>query len=282
MMTVSTSTPFEIRNASGDRIRGNVHAPGRPEGAPVIIICHGFKGFKDWGAFPAVAEFLARLGWIAIRFNFSHNGIGDNETEFTELEKFAENTLSKEMEDLQAVIEEVTGGRLFPYAADTSRVALLGHSRGGGIVILKAAEEPRVKAVVSWASVSTFDRWGPETRKRWKAKGIIEVMNTRTNQRMPMKVSLLEDFEANRERFDILKGVKKLEVPLLIVHGEQDVSVPVEEAGKIYEAANKERTDMLIVPNADHVFGARHPFEGMPPALASVLQGTADWLKDHV
>ncbi|NOY06089.1 MAG: hypothetical protein GXO82_05590, partial [Chlorobi bacterium] len=180
-MTVSTSSPFEITNASGDRIRGNYHTPGQAVGAPVIIICHGFKGFKDWGAFPAVADFFARQGWIAIRFNFSHNGIGDNETEFTELDKFAENTLSKEMEDLQAVIDEVTGGRLLPFAANTGRLALLGHSRGGGIAILKAVEEPRVKAVVSWASVSTFDRWGPETRKRWKEKGVIEVMNTRTN-----------------------------------------------------------------------------------------------------
>ncbi len=281
-MTVSMSSPFEIRNSTGDRIRGNYHTPDQVAGARVIIICHGFKGFKDWGAFPAVAEYFARQGWVAVRFNFSHNGIGEDETEFTELDKFAENTLSKEIEDLQAVIDEVTGGRLLPFDADTGRLALLGHSRGGGIAILKAVEEPRVKAVVSWASVSTFDRWGPETVKRWKENGVIEVMNTRTNQRMPLNVSLLEDFEANRERFDILKAVKNLEAPLLIVHGEQDVSVPVEEARNIYEAANKDRTDLLLVPNADHVFGARHPYEGMPDALAFVLKQTADWLNNHL
>lgn len=48
-----------ISNSSGDVIRGNVHLPDNPKGAPVVILCHGFKGFKDWGFFPITADRLA-------------------------------------------------------------------------------------------------------------------------------------------------------------------------------------------------------------------------------
>ncbi|MGZ5283277.1 MAG: alpha/beta hydrolase family protein, partial [Bacteroidia bacterium] len=51
---------------------------------PVIIFVHGFKGFKDWGAFNEIAEWYARQGFIFVKFNFSHNGTTpENPTEFT-------------------------------------------------------------------------------------------------------------------------------------------------------------------------------------------------------
>ena len=54
-----------------------------------VIFVHGFKGFKDWGFVPYLCNYFAEQGFFTITFNFSHNGIGDNPLEFTELEKFA-------------------------------------------------------------------------------------------------------------------------------------------------------------------------------------------------
>ena len=52
---------------------------------PVLIFLHGFKGFKDWGHFPMVAEYLARSGFAVLRFNFSHNGTSpDRLTDFVD------------------------------------------------------------------------------------------------------------------------------------------------------------------------------------------------------
>ncbi len=273
------STPFRIRNSSGDLIRGDMHLPEKPENAPAVILCHGFKGFKDWGYAPHAAERMADEGWCAVRFNFSHNGVGEDFLNFTEPERFAQNTFSKELEDLDAVIGAVADRSIAPAEIDAKRIALVGHSRGGGIVILKAAEDDRISCAASWAGVSGFDRWGGATKERWRREGFIEVMNTRTKQKMRMNLTLLEDLEKNPERLDILAAVRHMRKPLLIVHGEQDLSVPVAEAYELYAHAEKMLTELEIVPNADHTFGMTHPYAGTTPAFSRVLERTLLWLR---
>ena len=39
--------------------------------APLIIFCHGYKGFKDWGAWNLWAEVFASKGIAFLKFNFS-------------------------------------------------------------------------------------------------------------------------------------------------------------------------------------------------------------------
>jgi len=81
------SLPFERSLGDNLVLRGNVHVPEENESAsPVLLFCHGFKGFKDWGSFPYASTELARRGIAVIRFNFSCNGVGANGLEFDELE----------------------------------------------------------------------------------------------------------------------------------------------------------------------------------------------------
>ncbi len=274
-----TSTPFVIRNASGDIIHGNVHLPEKVEGAPVVVLCHGFKGFKDWGFFPCTADRLAQEGWCAVRFNFSHNGVGEDFLNFTEMELFAKNTFSKELEDLEAVIQSVCEHQIIPNTADTKKLALLAHSRGGGIALIKASEDSRVKSIVTWASISTFDRWGEQTKRMWRENGFIEVINTRTKQIMRMNNTLLEDLTLNKKRLDISSAIKRLKKPLLIIHGEQDVSVPCEESRTLYNEADKSLTEIEIIPNTDHTFGIVHPLAEVTNSFGKVLQRTIFWLQ---
>ena len=81
---------------------------------PTLVILHGFKGFKDWGFFPYAAEFLANRGFAVITFNFSMNGVGQNLLDFTELDKFARNTYSREQENVAKIIGEIKGGAPAP------------------------------------------------------------------------------------------------------------------------------------------------------------------------
>jgi uncharacterized protein len=69
-----------------------------------IIFVHGFKGFKDWGFIPYLADYFAKKGFFTITFNFSHNGVKGNSSEFTELEKFSKNTFSREVRELKEII----------------------------------------------------------------------------------------------------------------------------------------------------------------------------------
>ena len=107
---------------------------------PMVIFCHGYKGFKDWGAWHLVAEAFAEAGFCFVKFNFSHNGgTMENPIDFPDLEAFAENNFSLELQDLDRILNEIeAGNENLPRKIST--ISLIGHSRGGGIVLIKAEE----------------------------------------------------------------------------------------------------------------------------------------------
>lgn len=263
-------TALEWTFEPGVVLRGDLRCleGARPDSAVVVV--HGFKGFKDWGFFPHVCERLARDGHAVVSFNFSHNGIGDDPLEFTELERFARNTLSRELDELLFIIDGVEAGEL-PTGAP-SRIGVLGHSRGGGQAILAASEHDGVDSLVTWAAVADFDRWDDETKGEWRERGRITVANARTGQDMPLDLSLLEDFEENRERLDIGRAAGEVSVPWLVVHGLDDGTVVPGEGHRLVERASG--AGGVFVDGAGHTFEARHPFQGAPPQLQAALDAT--------
>src|ERR1041384_4679329 len=146
-------TAFELRGADGGPLRGDVRTAA--SGRPAVVICHGFKGFKDWGMFPHLAERLARAGLCAVSFNFSGSGVGADGESFSEPERFAHDTYTRQLGDLSEVLRALAEARLVPGLRAPPRVGLLGHSRGGGIAILKTAEDPAISTLVTWAAVSS-------------------------------------------------------------------------------------------------------------------------------
>src|SRR5216110_859415 len=139
-------TAFVLRGADGGPLRGDVRTAG--DARPAVVICHGFKGFKDWGMFPPLAERLARAGLCAVSFNFSGSGVGADGESFSEPERFAHDTYTRQLGDLTEVLRALSEARLVPGLHVPPRVGLLGHSRGGGVAILKAAEDSDVRALV--------------------------------------------------------------------------------------------------------------------------------------
>lgn len=242
-----------------------------------IVFVHGFKGFKDWGFGPYLAEYLANKGFFVVTFNFSHNGI-DNKNEFSEIEKFASNTFTLELEELNEMIAACKSGYFEGNIPE--RIGLLGHSRGGGIALLSAAANDDVDCVTVWSSVSTFDRYTDRHKKDWREKGIFEVVNSRTKQVMKLNLTLLEDLEANKnDKLNILKAVEHLKKRLLIVHGEQDLAVPISEADEIYRNSDKRLTEYLKIAKTGHTFDIKHPFEGSNNGFDKVLDATANFFE---
>jgi dienelactone hydrolase len=240
-----------------------------PEGAdaplPVVVFCHGFKGFKDWGPFPAWGRFLAETGFASVLFNFSYNGVAaEAPTEFTELDKFKENTFTRELDDLAAVVGAAEGGRLpgpaLDIAEDGGRLGLVGYSRGGGTAILHAARDERVQALTTWSSVSGFtDHFSEEQISDWEEKGYTEITNSRTGQTMRLGRVLYNDAMAHREQLDVLGAASQLETPWLIVHAADDETVSFKEAQSLREAAPHAEFEEA---EGGHTFGAAHPFAG--------------------
>ncbi len=269
---------FNIPGAKGRGMLMDLTYRNSNNNAPLVIFVHGFKGFKDWGAHNLMANYFAERGFRFLKFNFSHNGTtADNPADFADLIAFADNTFTTELEDLKAVIDFACGGAGIPASKD---VCLIGHSLGGGICIIKAAEDERVKKLVTMASISGFrNLWPKEIEKQWRLTGITYMENKRTGQQMPLKVGLLDDLDRNPARLDIQAHAAKIKQPWLIVHGSDDPTVPVEHAKELHKA--QPHAEVSIIKHADHVFGATHPYAGneLPPHLLEFCDQTIYFLK---
>jgi uncharacterized protein len=226
---------FTLEPRPGDVIRGDIRVPDGARPATAIVVVHGFKGFKDWGFFPHTAERLAAAGHAVVSFNFSRNGVGEDLETFSELDKFGANTFTLELDELRSVLDRVAGGDLLGWAPE--RIGLLGHSRGGGQAVLATAEDERVTSLVTWAAISSFDRWTDETKEDWRREGRIWIANLRTRQEMPLDVALLEDFETHRDRLDIVNAARRVRVPWLVVHGLSDETVALADGEALVDAS---------------------------------------------
>lgn len=279
-MTAIQTHPFQLELHKEERvIRGEVRIPNAANipRLPTVIICHGFKGFRRWGFFPYAAETLAQSGFAAVTFDFSMNGVGADGETFTELDRFARNTYHREQEDLAALVQALRQQTLPTDSFDPDRLALLGHSRGGANSLLFALEHSEVTGVVLWNSIAKPDLLSDELKARIRQEGSGTVRNARTGQEMPISREVLDDLEANRERYDLLTRLKQSTLPLLIIQGDKDPAVPVETAHRLAKAAQNH--ELHILPGADHTFGAVHPFRGSTSHLDRALEQTLSFLK---
>lgn len=238
-----------------------------------ILFVHGFMGFKDWGAWHLVEKYFTDLGFGFCKYNVSHNGCSPDDTlNFVDLEAFSENNYSKELEDLQAALDWMES-HMKPFP----ELYLIGHSRGGGIVLL-SHNDARIKKMATWAAISDIGIRFPadEELAKWKANGVRYQQNGRTNQAMPLHYSQYENFDENREKLDIKKSVQQIDKPLFLLHGDNDTSVSISEGEELSEWTH---TPLEIIPGANHTFNSAHPWTSieLPKELKLACQKTAEF-----
>src|SRR5437867_10419428 len=115
--------PFELFSAAGEPMAGEIRyrSDGKKAG-PVVIICHSFMAFKNWGFFPFAAMKIAQNGFAAVTFNFSLNGVEDSGNRITDFSKFERNTISREISDLSHVTDAVASNVWNISAIDPQRI----------------------------------------------------------------------------------------------------------------------------------------------------------------
>jgi len=274
------SKEFILSTSRNNKLRISAFGLKNLETSPCLIFVHGFKGFKDWGFGPYLGKFFADKGFFVVTFNFSHNGVGESRTEFDELDKFAENTFSLEISELTELIDAYKNG--FFGKTKIKKIGLVGHSRGGAISLLTASQKKDVDALAVWSSVAKLDRYSERQKENWKKKGVFEVLNQRTKQVMRLNLSLLEDIEKNGDTtLNIKRAVADLKRPLLLVHGEQDLAVPIVEGEQLFNWSDKTLTEFQKIPAAGHTFDIKHPFEGSNPKFDKVINLTIDFFNKH-
>jgi pimeloyl-ACP methyl ester carboxylesterase len=275
--------PFELsreRPGGGKPlvVRGEAYHPDSavtPFGT--VVICHGFKGFAHWGFFPYLARSIAEAGMRAITFDLSGSGVGADRENFSQLEEFTTNTFTQELTDLESVVTEARARRWIE-----NGFGLFGHSRGGGVAILHASHNRHVKALVTWAAISSTFRWSETDIAEWRTRGYTDIHNSRTGQNMRMGTAILDDVEAHGKlTLDVAAAARRISVPWLIIHGDADETVPVREAEALSDMSPG-RSTLWKIEGGNHTFGASHPLADTPPVLSLVTRGTVAFFAEHL
>lgn len=268
-----------IENSSTRNFLADAYFPETSGQLPLVIFAHGYKGYKDWGAWNLMAKRFAQAGFFFVKFNFSHNGTTlEQPSEFADTEAFGLNNFTKEMSDFKRVLSHFLKRK----EVDCERVSIIGHSRGGGIAVVQAFEDERVKNVITYAGVSNFGYRFPTGHKleRWKEEGVMFSENTRTKQQLPLYFQYYEDFKAHENRFNIQYAAQHLEKPYLVVQGTADEAVAEKEGLLLHEWCKT--SELFLLQNVNHVFGAREPWttDSMPEDLSRIVEKTIDFIKN--
>lgn len=247
---------------------------------PAVLLVHGFKGFKDYSFIPVFADRLARAGFTAVSVSVSGAGV-DDAGEFTRLDRFAVNTYSRELDDLHSVVDSLRQGDLGVPAP--SSLGVVGHSRGGGMALLLAGEEPAIGAVATWAGIGRMRRHSDAEIAVWKRLGRIEIPHQRLRIPLPLDYEVAEDYLRHADtRFDLGRAVAGLGRPWLQVHGTADQTVGIGEADELAARAEPGLVRRLIIEGADHTFGSRHPWAGISDHAEQVFGATTAFLSRHL
>lgn len=222
-----------IFQSAGHNLLGALYLGAGSSPRPTAIVLHGIPGIEQN---TDIAYALRSAGWNALVFHY--RGSWGSEGDYT---------LPGIPDDVRAAIDALLTGE---YPVDAERIALIGHSLGGWAAIVCAARDLRVKAAVTIGGISNMRTWylSPEQAIEYSRflKGIsaadlqsqIRALGTTLNP-----VDLIGDMRA---------------MPILIVHGNPDDDVSLDQARELHNAS-KGAAELAIIDGADHAFSRHRP-----------------------
>lgn len=266
---------FDLEGAAGRIIRGERRLV--PGATAAVVQVHGFKGFSRFAFIPYLADRLTAAGISVVSFNFSGSGVGEDMETFTDPEAFEENSYTRELHDLGIVLAHA--GREGWLGAHHG---LWGHSRGGGIAILRAARDIHISALVTWAAISTVKRWPYDLADAWRARGYTEIENARTKQTFRLRTRVLDEATEHGDgMLDIGKAAETLLCPWLIVHGTHDETVHLAEGEELATAAGS-NAEMLRIQGGTHTFNVAHGMTTPSRELTEATERTVRFFAERL
>ncbi|MGJ8644398.1 MAG: alpha/beta hydrolase [Luteolibacter sp.] len=219
-----------VRNEQGELLDVAFHGGTRLDA--IVILGHGLTGNKDRPLLEAIARGLAAKGWPCLRFSFSGNGESEGD--------FGESTITKEMEDLAAVMKTVP---------QEKRIAYVGHSMGAAVGVLSAKKRMALQALVSLAGmVRTADFLDREFGDVTPGEG-----NMWDEEDCPLSTTFSNDMRGINDVIDVAKEIVQ---PWLLIHGTDDDVVPVADSRDAYAAATCEKR-LIELPGEGHLFSEK-------------------------
>lgn len=247
----------------GQAIRGVAHCPeGGSKQWPCVVFCHGFTGDRVEPNFMYVkiARALAEAGVVAVRFDFLGSGESDG--------KFKDMTISKEVEECEAVIEHVRKLDL----VDTDNISLLGFSMGGAVSVLTAARNPGIikNLILLSTAANMLDVLASEIRgekvTRYLEDGWVDFHGNQVS-----KAAIEDAF-----RLNIYDKAKEFDGQVLLVHGTEDECVPPFTSIKLQEILQS-RAQLKLINGANHHYATLAHLEEL---IATIREFTLQTIID--
>ena len=99
---------WNIVGSRGQVVFANTHLPkDNPTG--ILLVCHGFMGYKDYSFIPTLCDQAAQNGLISVRFNFSHSGVTEDYSTFSREDLFEDCLISDQLRDVEILITDLKG-----------------------------------------------------------------------------------------------------------------------------------------------------------------------------
>ena len=274
-----TPGAFELTGADGGPLRCDLYEPdaGRAIAGRAAILCHGFRGYKDWGFLPLLATRLATAGFPTVAFSTTASGVTDRAGTFGEAERFRRGTYAGDLKDLRRVADW-TAARFAAAGRDAS-LGIAGHSRGGVIGLLHASGDPRVRALAMIASPERIMVWPDAYVEAWRAGAPADIHDFRTKATLRLGPEILDDMTRHGAAYDSAAAAKRLTAALLVVHGTRDALVRLDEARSLVAMAPDERATLKVIEGAGHSFQAGDELRRTPPPLLEMIKSVTAWMR---
>jgi len=238
---------MQLRNQDGEILDHAMHdAQGVND--KLIILAHGLTGNMDREMIVHLAESLSKMGWPTLRISYSGNGNSEG--------KFTDATISKESNDLIAILDQTKG---------TKKIAYIGYSMGAAIGALTAAKDDRINVMVSLAGMvrtktfaeTEFGDVTPDQGYMWD------------DEAHPLSRHFMDDLV---QIDTVIPAVKELRLPWLLAHGSEDDVVLPDDSTHLFNHLKGKKKHVVIQ-------GTDHSFDGHWDELSSHIN---DWLKTYL
>jgi uncharacterized protein len=207
----------------------------------IIILVHGFRGSKEGKTVTRMMKEIAPQGISTFRFDLFAHGASDG--------KFEDLTVSKAADGIISAIVMLK-------QMGFEKIGIMGVSFGGICALIAARESKEIQYLVLKSPISDYKSI-EEKRKnisQWEKEGKVEVV-TKAGKKYTMKWDFIVDAEKNNAH-----GFgKEIQIPVFIVHGDEDVIVPVQQSEKLNLVLPN--STLEIIKGADHFYHKSEDFE---------------------
>lgn len=225
---------IKIKNSKGQNLRAVVHGSD-VKTDKLAILCPGFLDTKDYDHLIELGKELVFLGYTVVRFD--PTGTWESEGDISEY------LTSQYLKDIKSVLEYMLKEKNY------TSILLGGHSRGGMVTLLYAAMDPRISVVL--AIMPSQGQYVRKDKGEWEKVGFkvsgrdIPGSNEEKIFKLPYQHII------DRNKFDVFKTVKDINVPIIFVAAELDKMCPPEEVKSLYDQANEPKK-FILMKNIGH------------------------------